>query len=207
MSTPSQEPQSKSVQGKLLNAAFDLFLSNDFHKVTNRMLAEHAGTSTSSITYYFGDKHKLYEAMVREQFRQIGQVLESSFDKDSGIDFRALMKGYLEIHQQHPDFPAFFTNILTYKNGPGYRLFSEILDQKRSKIEKLVRQSQLQGGVRNDLDIDVLRVLMMSLSVFPFLIKGVLEQSNTTEADDSFFLKVAETAGDLLSYYSCTTHQ
>lgn len=202
MSTADQLKEKESVQQRLLNAAFDLFLSNDYHKVTNRMLASHAETSASSIPYYFGDKHKLYEAMVREQFRQIGQVLETSFDPKTGLNFSALMTGYLDIHQRHPDFPAFFTNILTYKNGPGYKLFSEILDQKRGKIQKLVRLSQSNGAMRKEIDIDVLRVLMMSLSVFPFLIKGVLENSQQTKADDELFINMAKAAGELLTLYT-----
>lgn len=186
----------------LINAAFELFLGTDYHKVTTRQIAEKANTSTSMIQYYFGGKQQLYEEMVRQQFKRIGEVLEASYSEDSGIDFHALMQGYLKIHQQHPDFPAFITNILAYKNGPGYMLFAEILDSKRDVIEKMVEASKARGLFRPEVEVDVLRITMMALTVFPFLIKGVLEHSKKMTVDDSLLEKVATAAGDMLSQYA-----
>ena len=205
-SAAQTETNERPVADRLLDAAFRLFMDRNYHDVTTRMLANEAGTSTSMIQYYFGDKQTLYEEMMRAQFRAIGAVLEGSFSEDKGLDFEALLKGYQKIHQSHPDFPAFFTNILAYRNGPGYRLLSEILDQKRELIRKLVVSSQMYGYMREDLDTDVLRVLMMSVSVFPFLIRGVLKGSGTFDADSRFMEKVAQEAGKMLVMYSTRNH-
>lgn len=189
------------VHEALIDAACELFLNTDYHKVTTRKIAEKAGTSTSMIQYYFGGKQELYEEMVRRQFMKIGKVLQSSYTPEKGVDFHKLMAGYLKIHNEHPDFPAFITGILAYKNGPGYMLFARILDDKRDAIEAIVRQGKEQGLLRADLDVDVLRIAMMSLTVFPFLIKGVLEHSHKTQMNDVLMARVAKAAGDMLSAY------
>ena len=193
--------QEGSVQERLLKAAFDLFLHENYNKVTTRMLAREAKTSLSMIRYYFGDKQKLYEEMVRQQFKTIAQALEDSYSEEKGLDLELLLMKYLDIHNEHPDFPAFFTNILAYKNGPGYLLFSQILDAKRDRIEKLVRSSQTNKLLNNHVDIDVLRILIMSLTVFPFLIQGVLGNSKKMEMDDQLLEKVAQAAGKMLMGY------
>ena len=87
------------VQERLISAAFELFLHNDYHKVTTRQLAKKANTSLSMIQYYFGDKQKLYEEMVRQQFKAINLVLENAYSEEQGLDFTSLMLGYLTIHE------------------------------------------------------------------------------------------------------------
>jgi AcrR family transcriptional regulator len=204
MPVTKTKEQLGSVQERLLQAAFDLFLHKDYSKVTTRMLAKKANTSLSMIGYYFGDKQKLYEEMVRQQFKVIAQALEDSYSEKKGLDLEILLIKYLDIHTTHPDFPAFFTNILAYKNGPGYLLFSKILDSKRDQIEKLVKASQKNKLLNTHIDIDVLRILIMSLTVFPFLIRGVLKNSQSTLVDDDLFKKVAQASGKMLAGYAQT---
>ena len=202
MPATKTKEQLGSVQERLLQSAFDLFLHKDYSKVTTRMLAKKANTSLSMIGYYFGDKQRLYEEMVRQQFKVIAQALEDSYSEKKGLDLEILLLKYLDIHTAHPDFPAFFTNILAYKNGPGYPLFSKILDSKRDQIEKLVKASQENKLLNTHIDIDVLRILIMSLTVFPFLIRGALKNSQSTFVDDGLFKKVAQASGKMLAGYA-----
>lgn len=202
MSVVNNSRVDDSVHERLLEAAFELFLHNDYNKVTTRLLAEKAGTSSSMIQYYFGGKQKLYEEMVRQQFKAIGRALEASYSEERGMDFKQLMLSYLEIHNKNPDFPAFITKILAYKNGPGYMLFAEILDNKRDLIEKLLKASQSKQLIDSSVEVDVLRILMMSLTVFPFLIKGVLEHSTRMDMDEALLEKVAVAAGEMLTRYT-----
>ena len=202
MTTRVNTSDGGNVHEALVQAAFDSFLNNDYHKVTTRHIAEQAGTSSSMIQYYFGGKQNLYEEMVRQQFKRIAQVLEASYSDEHGLDFNKLLLGYLDIHSQHPDFPTFLIKILAYKNGPGYLLLAQILDNKRELINKIVQSCQQKQLFNKDVDVDVLRILMMSASVFPFLIKGVLEHSQKMIMDDALLEKVAIASGKLLTEYT-----
>ena len=202
MSELNIKNDSKIVQERLIKAAFELFLNNDYNKVTTRQLAKQANTSLSMIQYYFGDKQTLYNTMVREQFRSISQALEQAYSEENGLNFSQLMLSYLEIHKNNPDFPAFITKILAYKNGPGYMLFAEILDNKRELIQKLVKASQNTNHMSQQVDVDVLRIIMMSLTVFPFLIKDVLALSGNTSMEGNLMEKVALFSGALLDKHT-----
>ncbi|CAA0117593.1 HTH-type transcriptional regulator BetI [BD1-7 clade bacterium] len=198
MSATQPNHTSSNVQERLISAAFDLFMHHDYNKVTTRQLAETANTSLSSINYYFGDKQTLYNEMVRQQFSNIESALKSSFTENGGINFELLMMSYHEAHQKNPHFPAFFTRILAFKDGPGYLLLANILDHKRELLGKMIASSQRHQGMRDDVDLDVLRIIMMSLSVFPYLIRDVIHTGEQTDADDALMANIAHCAGELL---------
>jgi AcrR family transcriptional regulator len=54
------------VRERLLKAALDSFLSDEYHKVTTRLIADKADANISMIRYYFGNKEGLYEEMIRD---------------------------------------------------------------------------------------------------------------------------------------------
>jgi len=58
--------KSDPVYARLLKAALECFLADDYHKVTTRLIAEKAETNISMIRYYFGNMEGLYEEMTRE---------------------------------------------------------------------------------------------------------------------------------------------
>ena len=66
------------VQQRLINAAMQCFLNDDYHRVTTRQIATTANTNVSMIHYYFGNKEGLYEEMIRSTLQPLLDVLESS---------------------------------------------------------------------------------------------------------------------------------
>ena len=195
--------ESKSdVQERLISAAFELFLHNDYHKVTTRQLAKQANTSLSMIQYYFGDKQNLYEEMMRQQFKAIRLVLENAYSEEQGLDFIKLMLGYLAIHESNPELPAFITKIMTSKTGPGYRLLSKILNNKKDLIEKIVRDCQKNNLMTKEIDTDILRIAMMAMSVFPFLIQEALFHNANMTIKNELMKKIALFSGQIFNIHT-----
>jgi AcrR family transcriptional regulator len=61
----TNKPDDDPVQSRLLKAALDCFLADDYARVTTRLIAERANANVSMIRYYFGSKEGLYEEMIR----------------------------------------------------------------------------------------------------------------------------------------------
>ena len=61
----ANKPDDDPVQLRLLKAALDCFLADDYARVTTRLSAERANANVSMIRYYFGSKEGLYEEMER----------------------------------------------------------------------------------------------------------------------------------------------
>jgi AcrR family transcriptional regulator len=47
------------VRERLLQAALDSFLADDYHKVSTRLIADKAQANVAMIRYYFGNKEGL----------------------------------------------------------------------------------------------------------------------------------------------------
>ena len=67
----------KDAKEKLLAAAVPLFAEKGFAAVSIREVAEAAGVNSALISYYFGGKSGLYEAVLNEQFSVITVFLQS----------------------------------------------------------------------------------------------------------------------------------
>jgi AcrR family transcriptional regulator len=61
----ANKPDDDPVQGRLLKAALDCFLADDYARVTTRLSAERANANVSMVRYYFGSNEGLYEEMER----------------------------------------------------------------------------------------------------------------------------------------------
>jgi AcrR family transcriptional regulator len=67
---------SNPVRTRLLKAALECFLADEYHKVTTRLIAEKADANISMIRYYFGSKEGLYEEMIRDMLNPLLDVLD-----------------------------------------------------------------------------------------------------------------------------------
>ena len=190
-------------QTRLLIAAFDLFQNNDYNKVTTRQLAAKAKSSAGMIKYCFGSKQGLYEEMIRQQFNRLEQGLLSAYSKEKGLNLKQLFTNYADFHQHNPDHCKFIMSILAYKDGPGYVLLTTLLDRKWELLKKLIESSQENSHITQKLDVNVFRVVLTSLSIFPFLIKDVLNESDSIISEDIFKNTAIFSASILQASLSC----
>lgn len=64
------------IRSKLIAAATPLFAKKGLHGVSVRELAKAGNANVSTISYYFGSKLGLYEAVLREVFRDMLEVAQ-----------------------------------------------------------------------------------------------------------------------------------
>lgn len=94
-----------SVRARLLQAALDCFLSDDYHRVGTRLIAQRAGVNVSMIRYYFGSKEGLYEEMIRDTLAPLLAVLDGPL-LDSSAGFGDYLRLYYDTMAGRPEFPG-----------------------------------------------------------------------------------------------------
>jgi len=186
------------VRERLLKAALDSFLSDDYHKVTTRLIAEKADANISMIRYYFGNKEGLYEEMIRDTMNPLLNVLDGQM-LDSVDGFKDFFNLYYETMSKRPEFPKLILKVLALNQGPGRRFIQQLLERGRTRGAKKVEDMKSAGQIAPSLDPDIVRMAFVSLAMMPILLKDVFEEQMGRTMDAAFLEKLAAFNGYLFS--------
>lgn len=198
MSQPPELTPSPTLRARLVEAARQCFLADDYHAVTTRQIAEQAGANVSMIRYYFGNKEGLYEEMIRETLQPLLDVLDGPLlDSLSGFsDYLAL---YYRTMTGQPEFPRLILKVLALRHGPGRRFIQALLERGRSRAGQRLARLAGAGQVSPDVDPDVVRMGFVSLAMTPILLKEIFETQMGRPMDEDFLTRLAQFNGHLLA--------
>jgi AcrR family transcriptional regulator len=192
------EAASDPVRERLLKAALDSFLSDEYHKVTTRLIAEKADSNISMIRYYFGNKEGLYEEMIRDTMAPLLDVLDGQTLK-SVSGFKDFLLLYYETMSKRPEFPKLILKVLALNQGPGRRFIQQLLERGRTSAARKVEYLKSAGQVDSSLDPDIVRMAFVSLAMMPMLLKDIFEEQMGRSMDATFMEQLAEFNGRLFS--------
>jgi len=186
------------VRERLLKAALDSFLADEYHKVTTRLIAEKAGANVSMIRYYFGNKEGLYEEMIKETLNPLLEVLDGKM-----LDTFDGLKGYFSLYYQtmskQPEFPKLILKVLALNQGPGRRFIQQLLERGRTRGAKKVNELKSAGYVSPSLDPDIVRMAFVSLAMMPMLLKDIFEEQMGRTMNEAFLEQLAAFNGHLFA--------
>jgi AcrR family transcriptional regulator len=178
------------VQQRLLNAARQCFLADEYHQVTTRAIAEKADTNVAMIRYYFGNKEGLYEEMIRTTLEPLLEVLDGPMLNSAGG-----LKDYLELYYRtmssQPEFPKLILKVLALNQGPGRRFIQQLLERGRSRGSKKVATLQAAGQIEAGINPDIVRLAFVSLAMMPMLLKDFFEEQIGQPLDEKFLQQLA----------------
>jgi len=189
---------SESLRSRLVKAALDCFLADDYHNVTTRRIAECAGANVSMIRYYFGSKEGLYEEMIRETLSPLLDVLDGPL-LSSKAGFAEFLGLYYRTMSARPEFPKLILKVLALRHGPGRRFIQQLLERGRTRGARKVANLKIQGLMAPAIDPDILRLSFVSLAMTPMLLKDIFEEQIDRPMDDAFLTKLADFNGHLFS--------
>lgn len=189
---------SESVRARLVRAALDCFLADDYHRVTTRLIAERAGANASMIRYYFGNKEGLYEEMIRETLNPLLNVLDGPM-LASVSGFTEFLHLYYETMTARPEFPKLILKVLALNHGPGRRFIQQLLERGRARGARKVSDLKADGQIAAGIDPDILRMAFVSLAMTPMLLKGIFEEQMGRPMDAAFLERLAAFNGHLFT--------
>jgi len=187
-----------SLRSRLIQAALDCFLADDYHHVTTRRIAECAGANVSMIRYYFGSKEGLYEEMIRETLSPLLEVLDGPL-LASTAGFSEFLGLYYRTMLARPEFPKLILKVLALRHGPGRRFIQQLLERGRSRGARKVADLKAQGAVAPAIDPDILRLAFVSLAMTPMLLKDIFEEQMERPMNAAFLEKLAAFNGHLFA--------
>lgn len=191
--------EKQPVRERLLKAARERFLADDYHRVTTRQIATQAGVNPSMIRYYFGHKAGLYESMIRETLTPLLEVLDGQ-SLESPAGFGDYLQLYYRSMARQPDFPKLILKVLALNQGPGRHFILELLERGRSRTVQRVEGLKRAGLIGAGTDPEILRMAFVSLAMTPMLLKSIFEEQRGRPMDEDFLEQLAAFNGMLLAH-------
>ncbi|MDD2925425.1 TetR/AcrR family transcriptional regulator [Rhodoferax sp.] len=198
VSTARSGTSGETVRQRLLNAARDTFLSDDYHKVSTRLIADRAAANVSMIRYYFGNKEGLYEEMIRETLNPLLAVLDGQM-LTTVAGLKDYFKLYYDTMVQKPEFPRLILKVLALNQGPGRRFILQLLERGRTGGARKVAALKSAGQLAATLDPDIVRMAFVSLAMMPMLLKDFFEAQRGQPMDAAFLEQLAAFNGHLFT--------
>jgi AcrR family transcriptional regulator len=193
-SAPPQDP----VYARLLKAALECFLADEYHNVTTRLIADKAGANISMIRYYFGSKEGLYEEMIRDTLQPLLDILDGSMLSEVR-GFADFLRLYYDTMSRHPEFPKLILKVLALNQGPGRRYILQLLERGRTRGAQKVEELKAAGQIDVAIDPDIVRMAFVSLAMTPMLLKEIFEDQMGRAMDAAFLDNLAAFNGRLIA--------
>lgn len=179
-------------QLQIINTAEKLFANKGFDGTSVRDIAEEAGVNIAMISYYFGSKEKLMQALFQERTTYIRLKVESLL-KDEGLSplekIYVLVDDYIDriLQKQH------FHKIMAYeqmleKNVAITEMLTELKKENTEHISKLIKHGQKKAEFKKDIDV----VLLMNTLI------GTVTQTFVTKKYYSYYHNLQKLSDEAL---------
>ncbi len=167
----------KQTEEKIFEAATEVFVEKGMDGTRMQHIADRAGINKSLLHYYYRTKDRLFEAVFEKITDQILRKFAPILDENLSLEakIRFFYREHIEFLKKNPRLPAFFLNEINrnperirklLRNIDIENLWDTLENQHRDEL----RKHSIDSG-----DLPQLMISIASLSVFPFVARGVFE--------------------------------
>ena len=181
-----------NIETKIIESAADVFEEKGYAGARMQQIADKAGINKALLHYYFRSKDKLFEKVFmivgHRAFRRFADVLET------GDTIFEKIEKFFEMHQdllwKNRKFPIFFVNEINQNPDLVKMVFDKIqMTDKWNLLSEQIKKEQEAGIIKQDVEASHLLINILSLSIFPYIGKPVLEELlNRTDSGYDDFL-------------------
>lgn len=195
-----QKPAQKREQA-ILEAAEREFLKKGFDGARTTSIAAAAGVTHAMLHYYFRTKEQLFERILDEKMRMMGQSVLAAFG-DARLPLIERLRNGIERHfdfiAANPDLPRFIVNEV-FARPERYeamqRQIRSLMGVMLIDTQRALDEAADRGEIRR-IDVRMLMLDIISLNVFVFIAYPILESllgDLTADRERFFELRKAET--------------
>ncbi len=167
----------RDVRSELLAAARAQFLRFGYRAVSSRQVAVRAGVDPAMVQYYFRNKRGLYVAMLEEAATPLRALLDSMNSAAVAADPADFLDLYMRTAAANPWIPALLVREVLPSGGPMRDdVVRAFLAPMAARLRESMRRAQTDGRVDEDTPTLHALVSLMSLAMWPFLVRPLLER-------------------------------
>jgi TetR/AcrR family transcriptional regulator len=174
---PSSSSGGEDVRRGLIATAQRLLSEKGFGEVGLREIAKAAGVTPAMVSYYFGDKAGLYEAVFVETLEAfLGRIQKVAAEAGpDGLPIERFLQVYFQTMMEQPWLPNLLLREVATRDSPFRKLFVEkFAGQATTLLPGLIARQIETGRLRADLDPKHTLLSVLGMMVFPVIAAPVL---------------------------------
>lgn len=180
-----------------MEKALEVFAEKGFDSASVRDIAQRAEVNVAMISYYFGSKEKLLEAIFLSHTGSMRKKIETiihSKNHDPLEKVDLLIDTYINVIVENRSFHRLMMREqVLIKEGPLFTYLRDMKRQNRSLIEVAVKAGQKAGLFQKNIDVSMLAVTLIgSVNHFFSNYKFVCEENAIKDSGTDFDIKSIE---------------
>lgn len=168
--------QDDNTQEKILEAARAVFLEKGMDGARMQDIADRAGINKALLHYYFRNKEKLFETVFLEAASRFFPRMVNILTADTSLfeKITRFVHHYISMMAENPYIPQFVLNEVQKQPKT---FLAKVFGNRRPPIEELAKQvkKEVAQGIIKPIDPRQLMINMVSLCIFPFVAKPVVQ--------------------------------
>jgi AcrR family transcriptional regulator len=167
----------KLTEEKIFEAATVVFEEEGLSGARMQNIADRAGINKALLHYYFRTKDHLFEAVFTKLAQKMFMKFTPIFEKNLSLEdkIRFFFREHITFMQQNPKLPGFIINEINHnpqrikkllRNVDFRKLWTTIIEQHSEELYKYNITEE---------SLPQIMTTIISLSVFPFAAKGIIE--------------------------------
>jgi len=152
-------------QLQLMNAALEVFATKGYEKATIRDIAKHAKVNIAMISYYFGSKDKLLEAIFKNYMEKMNSKITSIITSKTLDPFEKvnlLVDNYIDAVLENKHFHRLMIREgMLLKDGQIYDYIKGMKFQNKNLLSTAVKQGQKKGIFQKNVDVMMLSTILL----------------------------------------------
>lgn len=199
---PADDPKHAEVRERLLVAATELAVERGLDGAGIREIADRAGVSSGMISYYFGDREGLEEAMSQRALDELtSEFAKAIAERGPDTDVLDML---IHVHatalSANPWLPRLVArDVLGGDRDSRARLSSQMGQGPMQLLRNTIQEAIDSGALRADLDPDMCVLTIASTGAFPYLMAPLLADHLDIEFNDDFRDRLIAHNRDLLA--------
>ncbi len=157
-------------QIEILNVAEQLFAEEGFDGTSVREIAKLANINVAMISYYFGSKEKLLEALVFHRIKGMRLHLENLSQEDISpiLKIDRLIEFYIKrVYSDRSMYHIIHFELSNKKRGINLESFTDVKNDNLKLLENIIQEGQAKGLFKSNIDTKLLSpIIIGSLTNF-----------------------------------------
>jgi len=162
-----RERNKRDKQGRIVEAAGDLFREQGFDATTGRQICQRAGIGTGTLFLYVRDKRELlfliFRPLAEQAFERLPRGLRGRERVVDGL--MRLFGAFIRVYGRDPELARLFVQELLFRSDPSEGMKAQNAEL-RARIGRIVAQGRARGELRADLDTAALGSAVTAHYVF-----------------------------------------